>query len=65
METYDYNDHLLPRQLAINFDHMTGKIKAKTNFPKDNAGAPQASDNFQDTHKILKAGKESNVVSDD
>lgn len=31
----------------------------------DNAGAPQTPGNFQDTHKILKAGKEPNVMPDD
>lgn len=31
----------------------------------DHAGAPQTPGNFQDTHKILKAGKEPNVMPDD
>lgn len=47
-------------------DPKRSKIKAKkNNFPKENASAPQASGNFQDTHKIAENGKEPNVMADD
>lgn len=67
MEAYRYNDHLLQRQLAINWSKDTANtifLKWK-NFPKDNISAPQVSGNFQDTHKLVEDGKEPNVMPED
>lgn len=41
------------------------QIKARKQFPKDNASAPQGSSNFQDTHKTVEDGKEPIVKPDD
>lgn len=60
------NDHLLRKQLAINWLYIRqAKSRPQNNFPRDNAGVPQASGNFQDTHKILKESKKPNVRPDD